>query len=116
MCICSSVPVRLVGGNSSAEGRVELFYNGVWGSVCGDGWDLKDGHVVCRMLGYEYALQVSRGGRYGKNNSYVLLNSLRCTGIENNIISCPHGTGRCSDNNGAGVVCSKPEPITGLLI
>ena len=95
-----------MGGNSSAEGRVELFYNGVWGSMCGDDWDLKDGHVVCRMLGYEYALQVTRGGRYVKTKGYILLSSVRCTGIESNVISCPHETGLCRDNDGAGVVCS----------
>ena len=45
--------VRLVGGNSVSEGRVEICYNGVWGSVCNAGWSNGDAAVVCRQLGFQ---------------------------------------------------------------
>ena len=45
--------VRLVGGNSVSEGRVEMCYNGVWGSVCNYGWNNIDAAVVCRQLGFQ---------------------------------------------------------------
>lgn len=51
--------VRLIGGSSSSEGRVEVFYSGVWGTVCDRQWDPRDGDVVCRQLGYHRALQVN---------------------------------------------------------
>ena len=50
---CKFGEVRLVGGNSSSEGRVEMCYRGVWGSICYNGWDNFDAAVVCRQLGFQ---------------------------------------------------------------
>ncbi|XP_053378756.1 macrophage scavenger receptor types I and II-like [Mercenaria mercenaria] len=44
--------IRLVGGNSALEGRVEIRYNNTWGTVCDDGFDRKAAKVICHMLGY----------------------------------------------------------------
>jgi len=48
--------VRLVGGHSSHEGRLEVNYNGVWGTVCDDLFDDAAATVVCRSLGFMYVL------------------------------------------------------------
>ena len=49
---CGFGSLRLVGGRSSNEGRVEICINGVWGKVCHSSWDNNDAKVVCRQLGY----------------------------------------------------------------
>lgn len=46
-------PIRLMDGENKKEGRVELFINGQWGTICDDGWTDKDATVICRQLGYK---------------------------------------------------------------
>ena len=58
--------MRLVNGSGPHEGRVEVFHERRWGTVCDDVWDKTDGDVVCRMLGYQRAIEIHKTGRFGQ--------------------------------------------------
>lgn len=61
--------IRLVNGSGPHQGRVEVFHDRRWGTVCDDGWDKKDGDVVCRMLGFHGVEEVYRTARFGQGKN-----------------------------------------------
>ena len=50
---CNHGNVRLLGGQSKYEGRVELCYSGSWTSVCPIGWYYRHAAVICRQFGFQ---------------------------------------------------------------
>eukprot|EP00106_Octopus_bimaculoides_P017379 XP_014784821.1 PREDICTED: deleted in malignant brain tumors 1 protein-like [Octopus bimaculoides] len=106
--------IRLVGGTESA-GRLEIYYNNVWGTVCDDQFDERDAKVVCRMLGYRTG-QARQSALFGRGSGQIWLDDLNCFGFESSLFTCRnHGWGRhdCTHDEDASVICSNaiPHPI-----
>ena len=101
--------MRLVGGSSYNEGRLEINYNNQWGTVCDDGWDDTDAGVVCRQLGFGSSGTAIGSAGFGQGSGIIWLNSVTCTGIESTLASCGHLgvsiTDVCTHNEDAGVRC-----------
>jgi len=102
--------VELLDGIGLAyAGRVSLYYNDQWGTVCDDSWDINDAHVVCRMLGYPGAVGATKGKDFGgAKDGPIWLDEVNCSGNESTLAACPHGGWGISDCNhtkDAGVVC-----------
>ncbi|XP_054873580.1 deleted in malignant brain tumors 1 protein-like isoform X2 [Amphiprion ocellaris] len=112
--VCGHQAVRLAGSSDRCAGRVEVWRDGRWGTVCDDGWDLKDAAVVCAQLGCGFALSVSgQGGSFPPGTGPVLLDELNCTGREQNLWSCPAAQNEsdCGHKEDAGVVCSEMRAV-----
>ena len=106
------VSVRLVGGKSSAEGRVEVYYNRAWGTVVRD-QNRNNARVVCRMLGFTHELGsflYAKNTAHGVGAGHIWLRGSRCTGSEKSLISCPaarFGQQYSSHSDDAALICSN---------
>ena len=108
--------LRLVGGSSNLEGRVEVFHNGRWGTVCHDRWDDRDAAVACRQLGYQGGTAVvGYPSRFGEGTGPIYLDNVECRGDESRLIDCPRtgsartiGNHNCLHIEDAGAICSAP--------
>ena len=100
--------IRLVGGVTDNEGRVEVYQSGAWGTVCDDSWDINDAMVVCRQLGFDTAAAANGLAAYGPGTGPIHYDNVACTGNETRLADCPHngvGIHNCVHFEDAGVVC-----------
>ena len=97
------------------EGRIEIYYNGNWGTVCGDGWDFLDAIVVCRQLKFG----PPKADKYffgAGENGPILISFASCFGWETRLLDCPVQSSNrmpeCTHEADVGVMCNEPSGET----
>ncbi|XP_075185911.1 scavenger receptor cysteine-rich type 1 protein M130-like [Anomaloglossus baeobatrachus] len=109
--ICSeSKQLRLVNGSARCVGRVEIYHDGRWGTICDDSWDKSDADVVCKQLDCGSAVKGTTGAYYGRGTGDIWLDDVECVGNETYIWNCPSkqfGKTDCGHKEDAGVICSE---------
>lgn len=78
------------------EGRVEIQHNGVWGTVCDDGWSQADAQIVCNQLGFLGTASATQGGQFGLGEGTVFL----CERVLASLVCCLHSTKLHADMDG----------------
>ena len=98
--------VRLVGGSSYSEGRVEVYYKGIWGTVCNDGWNNTHASLVCTQLGFGSSGSLAY---FGPGIGTIYLDNVICSVNDTILANCGHygvGIADCDHSKDVGVVCS----------
>uniref|UniRef100_A0A8D2AIH7 SRCR domain-containing protein n=1 Tax=Sciurus vulgaris TaxID=55149 RepID=A0A8D2AIH7_SCIVU len=118
--ICSGdwPELRLVGGSGRCSGRVEVFHQGAWGTVCDDLWDLNEAEVVCRQLGCGQAVSALGKAHFGPGSGDIFLDNLQCAGVERHLGQCAHSgwsEHNCGHHEDASVICSGDWPELQLV-
>ena len=88
---------------------MEVYHNGVWGTVCDDGWDLNDAQVVCREMDLGYPVTAPHSAFYGQGSGQIWLDNVNCFGTEGTIGNCSHngwGIENCDHHKDASVKCN----------
>lgn len=116
--------VRLVNGDHWCEGRVEVYLDDQWGTVCDDFWGLVDANVslkcvsavtivplaqvVCRQIGCGQATSAPRNARYGQGTGPIWLDNVGCSRDDETLQECDHrgwGVHNCRHREDASAVC-----------
>ena len=131
---CIDGGIRIIPSNArtAIKGRVEVCFNGIWGTICSINWDDQDASVACKQLGYsaEGVTQISKCicafftcckyltltigalsiGSYPDHVSNVHIIDISCAGTESSVFDCPHTAAipsqSCPNNADAYIQCN----------
>ena len=105
--------VRLADGTGPANGRLEVYYNGQWGTVCRTNATIELAIIVCRQLGFPTVVDIVLDGRYGEGTGPIWLEPV-CDSRNHSVSDCIHegwGNHDCDHSMDVGVVCEGEKKL-----
>lgn len=110
----ADLKLRVVDGVTECSGRLEVKFQGEWGTICDDGWDSDDAAVACKQLGCPTAVTAIGRVNASEGTGHIWLDSVSCHGHESALWQCRHhewGKHYCNHNEDAGVTCSDGSDL-----
>ncbi|XP_028418433.1 protein bark beetle-like [Dendronephthya gigantea] len=101
--------LRLVDGNGYNTGRLEILHQGIWGTICDDGWSQINSDVVCRELGFPTGTFTRE---FGAGTGRIWMDDVRCTQADRSLRQCSHrgfGSHNCRHDDDVGLICTGPN-------
>ncbi|KAM5254798.1 scavenger receptor cysteine-rich type 1 protein M130 [Hipposideros larvatus] len=115
----SDLEMRLKSGETRCSGRIEVKFQGMWGTVCDDNFNMHHASVVCKQLNCGSALSVSSSSIFGEGSGQIWFDDLVCNGNESALWNCKHegwGKHNCDHSEDAGVICLDGADLSLRLI
>ena len=120
---CGDVPsggVRLVGGATELEGRVEVCLDGEWGTICDNFWSNLDATVICHQLSYgKTDASAIQGAYFGAGTGPIFFTDVFCSGDEERVTDCTHSDtteSACTHHQDASVICTGSAFVLYLFV
>ena len=104
--------LRLRNGEAPNKGRIEVFHDNHWGTICNGNFDLESANVVCRQLGYPGAAEVKNMAYFGAGTGPSHMLEVDCLGTELRLIDCSAADWieeSCGHEQDVGVVCNSSK-------
>ncbi|XP_018336928.1 lysyl oxidase homolog 2B [Agrilus planipennis] len=104
--------IALKGGRIPEEGFVQIkkSNNGLWYTVCGEGFSLLEGLVICKTLNKGFAKYALQTNAFRVLGNYSGIAGLQCRGNETHLSECVYNNlfkGECPSGVVATVQCVK---------
>ena len=102
----------MANGPKPGTGRVEIYHDGQWGTICHNRWDIENAEVACRMLNFTGALVVPYGPIFDVGNGRIWLDNVDCIGNESSLWECRNDgwdVHNCRHDEDANVMCRTDE-------
>ncbi|XP_065883870.1 scavenger receptor cysteine-rich domain superfamily protein-like isoform X6 [Dysidea avara] len=93
------------------SGRLELFFNNQWGTICINGFTRESADTACRQLGRSRALSFGEADElgFGQGNGTIHFSEVDCSDDDIHILHCDNNSSRisqCTHGDDVGLVCS----------